>query len=392
MRLRSLNGLFNMKILHILPSLDPTAGGPVEGVRQIVEQHLLMGVHSCILSFSKSDNIVNVNAPCFQFDSTLGIYGVSVGALNWLKKNYSNFDAIIIHGIWQFHSIAGSLIAKIGGKKYFIFSHGMLAPWFKSDKIKHLKKYLYWILFEKFSINNANAVFFTCEQEMIDARGCFVGYSPIEKVVGFGTAGRPRNLDPNQLPVDLNYKFNEVPYILFLGRLHPIKACDILIKAFHDFYIKNEVVCNLIVAGPSDKVYEKYLKDLVVSLGLVDRVFFLGMVYGEKKWNLLQNARCLALVSHHENFGVTVGEALSCAVPVIVSRNVNIWRDVVRFESGYVVNTDVHDISKSFADLFLLKENELFKIKSNSLVCFKNVFSVEIVCQKIVNAIDFSVN
>ena len=57
---------------------------------------------------------------------------------------------------------------------YFVFTHGMLDPWFKRTyPLKHLKKWLYWPWAEYRVLRDAQAVLFTCEEERILARQSF---------------------------------------------------------------------------------------------------------------------------------------------------------------------------------------------------------------------------
>ncbi|MEB0151131.1 glycosyltransferase, partial [Pseudomonas sp. CCC2.2] len=72
---------------------------------------------------------------------------------------------------------------------YFIFTHGMLDPWFKKNyPLKHLKKWLYWTWGEYRVLRDAKAVLFTCEEEKILARQSFWLYKANEVVTAFGTA------------------------------------------------------------------------------------------------------------------------------------------------------------------------------------------------------------
>ena len=71
--------------------------------------------------------------------SLLGTYWFSFKLFFWLRKNKNNYDNFIIHGIWQFKSLLASILLK---KKYYVFLHGQLDPFFESEKIKIIKKNL----------------------------------------------------------------------------------------------------------------------------------------------------------------------------------------------------------------------------------------------------------
>ena len=86
--------------------------------------------------------------------------------LSWLRENATRYDAVIVNGIWQYHSYATWLALHRSETPYFVFTHGMLDPWFKRrHPLKHLKKWLYWPWADYRVLRDAQAVIFTCEEE-----------------------------------------------------------------------------------------------------------------------------------------------------------------------------------------------------------------------------------
>ena len=68
----------------------------------------------------------------------------------------------------------------------------MLDPWFKRTfPLKHLKKWLVWPWAIYPALKDADAVFFTCEQEKVHARRSFWRYDCNEVVINYGTGGVP---------------------------------------------------------------------------------------------------------------------------------------------------------------------------------------------------------
>ena len=64
------------------------------------------------------------------------------------------------------------------------------------------------------------------------------------------------------------------------------------------------------------------------------RITFTGMLSGNLKWGAFAAAEAFILPSHQENFGIAVAEALACGTPVLISDQVNIWREIVQDGSG----------------------------------------------------------
>ena len=182
-------------ILHVIRSVNPALGGPVEVVRQLALAHREMGVNVEVatLDFPKATWArsfpVPVNA-VGERESTTG-YGFSKKFVPWLAENRAKYDAVITHGLWQYHN-AGTWQALRGtDTPYFVFPHGMLDPWIKKAyPAKHFKKRLYWMWRESHVLRDAKAVLFTCEEERRLAAGTFKPYVCNEKVVPFGIAAR----------------------------------------------------------------------------------------------------------------------------------------------------------------------------------------------------------
>ena len=58
------------------------------------------------------------------------------------------------------------------------------------------------------------------------------------------------------------------------------------------------------------------------------------MLTGDAKWGAFRAAEAFVLPSHQENFGIAVSEALACGTPVLISDQVNIWREVTGDGAG----------------------------------------------------------
>src|SRR6185369_13539161 len=117
-------------------------------------------------------------------------------------------------------------------------------------------------------------------------------------------------------------------FLLFLGRVHPKKGCDLLIRAFAKSLDKIAPDMDLVMAGPDQVNWVPELKALTKRLGVDNRVHWPGMLTGALKWGAFHSADALVLPSHQENFGIAVAEAMACCTPALISDKVNIWREV----------------------------------------------------------------
>jgi glycosyltransferase involved in cell wall biosynthesis len=118
--------------------------------------------------------------------------------------------------------------------------------------------------------------------------------------------------------------------------LHPVKALTVLFNAMAKIREQGKLVV-LDLAGDGDSAYVTKLRRQVDILGLQENVVWHGQVDDAKKRELYANAECFALLSHHENFGLAAAEAMGAGLPVVVSDQVGLAPDVVKFHAGIVV-------------------------------------------------------
>ena len=159
-----------MRILHVISSVDPNGGGPIEGVKSsshvLKEQGHVLEVVS--LDDPSASHAVSFPLPLHALGPARFNYAYAPGLVTWLRRHASRYDAVIVNGIWQFHALAVWRALRRSRTPYFVFTHGMLDPWFKhAYPLKHLKKSLYWPLAEYQVLRDARGVCFTCEEERV---------------------------------------------------------------------------------------------------------------------------------------------------------------------------------------------------------------------------------
>ncbi len=266
-------------------------------------------------------------------------YGHAPDVLPWLRANRERFDAVIVNGMWQYPGLAAWRAFAGTSTPYYVFPHGMLDPWFKRTyPLKHLKKWLYWPWAEYRILRDARAVIFTSEEERLQARESFWLYRCRERIAPLGMEAPPVAA-PDEF-FALRPELSNKRIVLFLGRIHPKKGCDMLIEAFARTAPQDRQTV-LVMAGPDQEGWAATLRAQAADAGLADRVVFTGMLEGSMKWAALRAADVFVLPSHQENFGLSVAEALACGVPVLMSNKVNIWREVQEDGAGFIEPDDV---------------------------------------------------
>ena len=379
-----------MKLLHVIPSLDPKGGGPIEGVVQRA-RNLQGSGHSChVVCFDEPGEPYLEGLPLTTHPLGRGALGYAYNPklVPWLKENLESFDAVIIEGLWQYHAFGAWRALRRSQKPYFVFTHGMLDPWFKHTyPLKHLKKWLYWPWGQYPVLRDAKAVLFTCEEERILARQSFWLYKANEVVVGYGAASpvgdalQQCDLFISQYP-ELKGKRN----ILFLSRIHEKKGCDLLIEAFAKVAEQDEAL-HLVMAGPDQTGWQKELVVLSSKLGIENRITWTGMLSGDLKWGAYHAADVFVLPSHQENFGVVVAEALACGVPTLISNKVNIWREVEADGAGIVSDDTIEGATALFEKWLAMDATAQVAMREKAVVCFEERFEMGKAAQNLIDVI-----
>ena len=408
-----------MRILHVVSGMNPNLGGVSEGIRNTIPAMEKLELRNEVVSCDSSCDLWIKNVPFPLHALGPGRYSLAYSARFqiWLEKNLSRFDCVIVHGLWQWHVQATIRSFKKlksnsqGAGRYpllFIMPHGMLDPWFqrhKTRRLKAIRNSIYWWLFERQAVNSADALLFTCEEEFLLARTTFRGYRPKREInIGYGIA-EPPVFDPRMHDAFQTkcLELGNNPYLLFLGRIHPKKGVDLLIRAYAEVLKTDKLKTtfpHLVIAGPGwDTSYGRQMRHLIhianaeipsenCKLKTVNqpRIHTIGMLEGDSKWGAFHGCEAFILPSHQENFGIAVVEALACSKPVLISKKVNIWREIQRYKAGIVEQDNFIGTKKLLHSFFCDQKNNEIKFKTKkcnnkndnnpSLECYKREFCI----------------
>jgi glycosyltransferase involved in cell wall biosynthesis len=370
-----------VRLLHVVHSCDPLAGGVAEAVNRLAE---------AAVGIDHEAEIATCDEPAGSFLEELDVTARGFGPASdssyhscpflgdWLMENASGFDALVSHGLWQYPSVAVRKAALKVDKPYFVYPHGMLDPWFKRKyPWKHLKKTFFWWFRQARILRDAKAVCFTTDEERRLARDTFRPYRCNEVVTGLGVAEPP--LDADSQTHAFNEKFPHLRNkrtLLFLGRIHRKKGIDLLMQAFEELSTEDD---HLVVAGPREDGF--FAEELLRAFGkFEDRITWAGMIRDDLKWGALRVADALILPSHQENFGMVVAEALAVGTPVLITDKVNLWREVEDDRAGKVSADDLSGVRALMREW----QNPGFaKLAPNARPCFEKRFRINTAARKL---------
>jgi glycosyltransferase involved in cell wall biosynthesis len=329
------SGGFVVKVLHVIPSVAERSGGPAAAIVPMCKALQAEGIDVSLVTTShgltrmNTDSKVYKGVPARFFPVQIGAsFKYSRPLASWLNANVRDFDLVHVHAVFNHASVAAAKACRKAGVPYIVRPLGTLDPW--SLKQKPARKKIFWSLAGKRMLECSAAVHYTAAGEKAATEG-HLGINH-GQVISLGVEvdeTSPRKRAADYFPVLSGQK-----YVLQLSRLDPKKRVEILIDAFK---ARENGAWRLVIAGDGPREYVSTLKQRARGL---EKIVFTGWVEGEQKEALLRDASLFVLPSRHENFGLSVMEAMARGVPVLVSPHVNLAREIKAADAGWIVDLD----------------------------------------------------
>lgn len=129
---------------------------------------------------------------------------------------------------------------------------------------------------------------------------------------------------------------SDVLRIVFVGDISPVKGLDRLVRA-----VSKVPECTVTVAGrTADGQYLRRVKRLCSSLGVSDRVEFVGVLEEEGLTSLLCDSDAVVVPSRHEAFGTAYIEGMSFGLPAVAPTSGGADELIEGRENGFLVRDD----------------------------------------------------
>ena len=350
-----------MKILHVLETLSPRYGGPVSVLLALAAAQQRAG-HEVTVATTNADHPRGVyHAPGWDTlaDGAVPVYYAPVqfaplrfswSLADFLRRTVAEFDLVHIHGLYRFPPTYAAWQARRQGVPYIVRPHGSLDPYLyaRSSTGRLGFKRLYERWFDLPNLHAAGAIHYTAEDER--ERAAFVKLRAPSFVVPNGLDWEHYRTLPARGALRARWGLGDAPLVLFLGRLHFKKGLDLLVPAF-DTLRRQIPDVQLVIAGPENDDYGQQVRGWVRERGLEAAVHFVGPLHGAEVVQAYVDADVFALPSYTENFGMTVVEALACALPVVISDQVNIHAEVSGAGAGLVTHCDADEVAQGLETL-----------------------------------------
>jgi glycosyltransferase involved in cell wall biosynthesis len=368
----------NIRILHIISSIDLSGGGPSKSVSDLALNEAQQGHHVTIFT-SSSDNPYLKKSP----HPNLSLHFVPK---KQFKKdlnrflNTNEFDIIHGHGIWQMPVHYMAQFARKKNISYIVTPRGMLEPW--ALNAGKWKKKLALALYQRTDLAKANCIHATAQMEAENIRK--LGFkNPIAVI--------PNGIDINEFPVKPETKKKEKRTILFLSRIHPKKGIENLIEAWDQTEKALRQSWQIEIAGNGEENYIATLQKLIVAKGLQDEIKIIGPQFGDAKIHAYHRADLFVLPTHSENFGIVVAEAMACGVPVITTKGTP-WEELNSRNAGWWIDIGVQPLVEALHKALQLPEEQRRQMGQNGRKLVEEKYSIEAVASQMIQLYKWILN
>jgi len=259
---------------------------------------------------------------------------------NALARNVGSFDLLHLHSVFLWPTTAAARVARRARIPYLLSPRGMLVEDLIRRKSR-LVKYAWINLCERANIAGAASMHLTADIEADEFRRLGLRASRIDVV--------PNGIDlPAEASATRKAQATDPTRarILSLGRVNWKKGLDRLIPAMA--FVPG---AELVIAGNDEEGYETQLEACAREAGVLNRVFFVGPVYGARKWELIHSCDLFVMASYSENFGMAALEAMACGRPVVVTPEVGLARTIEEAGAGVVVDGNPETLGSAIAAL-----------------------------------------
>lgn len=276
--------------------------------------------------------VVHVPVPSGDLAGAVG--GFAEGVVKWAAACDARYD--VMHSHYWLSGWAGVLLHDVLDTPFAISFHTL-------GRVKDATR--------RFDDPPTSLLRIAAETEVISRAGCLVASTPSEAEELIEHYGA----DPERLcvsPPGVDHRVFHPgdqgaarrllglaggPLVLFAGRIQPLKAADVAVRAFAAAAEQIEGLRMLVIGGPSGPRGEREIAALR-ELAAGGRIEFRSPLPHAGMADAFRAADVLLVPSRSESFGLVAAEAQACGVPVVASRVGGLAHAVADGTSGFLVD------------------------------------------------------
>lgn len=348
-----------MQILFLTPFYKPAYlyGGPVNSISTLCEALAKLGEQVTVFTTNANgagalevpvDRPVDVNGVQVHYFERHPLsprrYFMAPAMGRALTNRIRDFDVAYTCVTWTYPMLAFSRARSRKAIPYVLSPRGDFMNW--SMKQGFMKKLAYLAVVEKNNVDRASAIHCTSQAEVQQLERW--RFRPLPVLIPNGmNMSRFEDLPERGRLRERLHIPNEAPVTLFAGRIHAMKRVDRTIRIFSEV-VRSIPEAHLVIAGHDEDGSGRDALWLANNLGLGQNVHFTGPLAGADLLQAYSDSDSLVLLSHRENFGMVVLEAMACRLPVLVSGEVGLGDAVAEAGAGLAVNPDAPECASAW--------------------------------------------
>jgi glycosyltransferase involved in cell wall biosynthesis len=262
------------------------------------------------------------------------------------------------HSLWMMPNVYPGQCARRWSIPYVVSPRGTLGP--AAFKGGSRLKSAFWTLLQRPSLAAVTCFHATATSEAAEVRSH--GFRQPIAVI-------PNGID---MPEPEFLRTHRAREVLFLGRIHPKKGIDMLLRswqtlesAFDDWTLR--------IVGPDNRGHMAEMRSLCGTLGL-RRVLFEGELTGDRRLQAYRRASLFVLPTRNENFAMTVAESLAAGTPVVVTKGAP-WSGVLEHRCGWWTDIDHESLAAGLAQAMSMPAGTLAEMGANGQAWMASEFS-----------------
>jgi glycosyltransferase involved in cell wall biosynthesis len=374
-----------MNCLHIVHSLDRGLGGVVTAATGMCQALAKDGCSVELLaSQSQSDELQHLESeyrgpkPQLLPRSFPARFFNSYAIGPWLAEHATRFDIVSLHGVFTGVTWQAYRALRQQRVPYLLHAHGALDPF--DLRKKRWAKGLLGPLYLRNLMNQSKGVMFTTELEaeraqLFGSRATrYVAPLSVSPLPPAGPNARRRFRMRHGIPQD-------ALVVLFLGRVDYKKGLQWLLPALLEAKKANRDLW-FVVAGSFAGAFGVRVRTRLQSGGFSDWTSLVGFLSGSEKTEAFQAADLFALPSANENFGITVVEALQAGLPILISDEVYIYREIKKHDACAVCKPNYESCRDRLVDL-VSDNNQRSQLAARASSAAERLFSVQVATERL---------
>lgn len=280
------------------------------------------------------------------------------GAIGFIKKNKDNYDAFIFVTYLYYLTVMG--MPEVAGKSVFI-------------PTAHEEPFIHFKTFEKLFPLPKAYVFLTDEEKSL-VQNLFSETKKIDcRVMGTGVE---IPCTPDEAAFRRKFGISE-NYIIYVGRIDEGKDCPTLFKYFIEYKKRR----------PDSSLKLVLMGKAVCDIPKHPDVISLGFVSEEDKFSGISAAKALVLPSKFESLSISVLEAMTLSVPVIVNGVCEVLKGHCTKSNGGLYYMNYFEF-EGILDYIFTHDNEYSALCENAANYIEKNYRWDVIMKKFKEVID----